>query len=159
MPTLVKILEHAISAHFVAMETPKTMPDQVMLPRDALGYGWHGVTSHLSLLETTMEEVCRTALSECAGLVLHAHLLQTLPNCSSLEEEYRVAVKTVQWSTQLKPKSVCNNSVTYCPKDVISTEVTAPIMSILERLLSHWCPFYRGYIKSSRCSSLCQSIY
>ena len=104
--TLVKILERAISTHFNAMTTPTLKPEQLSLPTDPGGYGWHGVTSHLSLPPSKMEGVCQTSVSECAGLVLHAHLLQCLPLCSSLEEEYRMVVKILTWSSQLKPKSV-----------------------------------------------------
>lgn len=104
--TLVKILEKSISTHFNAVATPELKPEQLSLPADPGGYGWEAVTSHLSLPPQKMEEVCQSCLGECAGLVLHAHLLQCLPLCSSLEEEYRMVVKIVQWSSQLKPKSV-----------------------------------------------------
>ena len=106
VPTLVEILEKAIAAHFAAMATPTLKPEQLSLTSDPGGYGWQSVTSHLSLPPAKMEEICRTGITASAGLVLNSHLMQTLPECSSLEEEYRVAVKTLHWSSQFKPKSV-----------------------------------------------------
>ena len=99
--TLVKILEKAIQKHFGVL--PKPTSEKHELPQDPNGYGWHGVTSYLALPPAKMDEVCHTCLAECAGLVLNGHLLQALPQCSSLQQEFRVAAKTVQWCTQLKP--------------------------------------------------------
>ena len=102
VPTLVKVLEKAIATHFNALTPP--LSKQLKLPQDEGGYGWHGVTSHLSLPEAKMVEVCQSCLTECAALVLNAHLLQALPQSSSLQQEFRVVGKTIQWCTQLKPK-------------------------------------------------------
>jgi hypothetical protein len=101
--TLIQILEKAMCVHFSVLVAPTGK--RLELPRDPDGYGWHGVTSALSLPQAKMEEVCQTCLSECAGLVLNAHLLQALPLCSSLQQEFRVAAKCIQWCTQLKPKA------------------------------------------------------
>ena len=100
--TLVRVLEKAIYVHFSVLPAPTGK--RLELSQDPNGYGWHGVTSALALPQEKMEEVCQACLSECAGLVLNAHLLQALPQCSSLQQEFRVAAKTIQWCTQLKPK-------------------------------------------------------
>ena len=97
-----KIVEKAIKTHFSVIVKPTSK--QLSLPVDPHGYGWHGVTSYLALPEPKMEVVCQTCIAECATLVLNGHLLQTLPQSSSLQQELRVAAKVVQWCTQLKPK-------------------------------------------------------
>ena len=102
IPTLVKILEKCIETHFKAILVPTSKT--LALPQDPNGYGWHGITSNLSLPQSKAESVCRAALVECTGLVLHAHLLEALPQSTSLQQEFRIAIKAVQWVTQLKPK-------------------------------------------------------
>ena len=102
---------------------PTTKKQQLVLPHDPNGYGWHGVTSHLVLPQAKMDNLCRVCLAECAGVVLYAHLLKTLILSSSLQEEYKMAVKTIRWSVQLKPKLVSfqDNSVTMADIFLIRT--------------------------------------
>ena len=99
---LVKISEKAIQTHFNVL--PKPSSEILDLKHDPNGYGWHGVTTYLSLPQAKKEEVCQVCIAECAGLVLHGHLLQAIPQSTTLQQEYRIAAKIVQWCTQLKPK-------------------------------------------------------
>ncbi len=99
------VVEHAIEYHFQALTAPDS--STLELPQDALSYGWHGVASSLVMPEASVEEFCQVAVGDCALLTLHAHILQWMPQSHSLEQEFGIAVKVVQWCTQLKPKYVC----------------------------------------------------
>ena len=101
---MIKVVEHAIECHFKAIAKPDT--PNLQLPQDINGYGWEGVTSSLVIPETSLEEFCQNCVGDCAALVLHTHLLQILPRCSSLRQEFDVAIRVVQWCTQMKPKYV-----------------------------------------------------
>ena len=99
---MVKVVEQALHAHFHALPTPAH--DTLNLPQDVIGYGWHSVTACLSLPQAKMDDICQSSIAEAASLLLHGHLLQSLPGCSTLLEEFRIAAKVTQWCTQMKPR-------------------------------------------------------
>jgi len=99
---MTKVVEHAIECHFKAV--PKPEHAALQLPPSVNGYGWHSVTTSLVMPEDSTEEFCQACIVECATLTLHAHLLQTLPNCTNLDQEFSVALRVVQWCSQIKPK-------------------------------------------------------
>ena len=61
------------------------------------------MTNALTLPEDS-EDFTATCISECAVLILHASLLQQLPQCQRIQDELVIAARAVQWSTQFKPK-------------------------------------------------------
>lgn len=97
-----KVIERAIECHFQSQAKPEGL--SLELPRAESQYGWLGVTDAVVLPENATEEFCEICIRDCAALTLHAHLLQMLPCCTSLEEEMRIALRVVQWCTQMKPK-------------------------------------------------------
>ena len=99
---MASVVEHAIECHFKAVAKPDS--PNLELPSDVSLYGWRGVTMAFAMPEASLEEFCQTAISNCAALTLHVHLLQLLPRCTSLEQEFAIAVRVVQWCTQMKPK-------------------------------------------------------
>ena len=97
------VIEHSIESHFKAISKPDS--NTLILPPDpAHGYGWKFITASLSLPGESAIEVCKACFEECAGLVLNAMLMQELPQCTSIAQEYRISVKVVQWCIQMKPK-------------------------------------------------------
>ena len=67
-------------------------------------YGWKSVIDALVIPEDLLEDFCQKCITEFAALTLHGHLLQVLPQCSSMAEEARVCTKVVGWTTQVKPQ-------------------------------------------------------
>ena len=102
LPCMSKVVERAIECHFHAM--PKPDVALLELPQDHNQYGWLGVTASMTVPENSMEEFFEICIGDCAALILNANLMQTLPQSTSLEQELRIAVKLVQWCTQMKPK-------------------------------------------------------
>lgn len=95
-------MERAIECHFQSQMKPES--SSLELPQAESQYGWLGVTGAVMLPENSMEEFCEICVMDCAALTLHTHLLQMLLCCTSREEEMRIALRVVQWCTQMKPK-------------------------------------------------------
>ena len=101
--TMVVVIEHTINCFFSNDIAP---PQSVTLelPADPVnGYGWKCITNSLCLPEDSTDEIYQSCISECAVLIIHAQLMQELPRCTSIAQEFRIATKVVQWCTQLKP--------------------------------------------------------
>ncbi len=98
------VAEHVTEYYFKTLVKPQSA--DLELPQNVAAYGWQGVTASLVMPEASLDEFCQIAVSDCAALVLHAHIMQLLPRCSSLEQELGIAAQLVQWCTQLKPKYV-----------------------------------------------------
>lgn len=101
--TMVVVVEHTINCFFSNnLAAPQSMT--LELPADpANGYGWKYITNSLCLPEDSTDEIYQNCISECAVLIIHAQLMQELPCCTSIAQEFRIAIKVVQWCTQLKP--------------------------------------------------------
>lgn len=102
LPCMIKVVEHAIECHFQAV--PKPEHTTLQLPPSVNSYGWHNVTACLVMPEESSEEMCQACISECATLTLHAYLLQTVPLSTSLDQEFGIALRVIQWCSQIKPK-------------------------------------------------------
>ena len=83
------------------LHAPET--SSIPLPYSETVYGWSAVTNVLSIPGTKVEEFVQWCLSRCAALSLHTHLLQLLTQCTSIEQEYSIACKVVEWCTLMKP--------------------------------------------------------
>ena len=72
------------------MQSTLPAPDtsSIPLPYNETVYGWSAVTNTLSIPGTKVDEFVQWCLSRCAPLSLHAHLLQLLTQCTSIEQEY-----------------------------------------------------------------------
>ena len=101
IPTMVSIVEHTIAVYFTTLPAPET--SSIPLPYSETVYGWSAVTNALSIPGTKVEEFVQWCLSRCAALSLHTHLLQLLTQCTSIEQEYSIACKVVEWCTLMKP--------------------------------------------------------
>ncbi len=99
---MIRIIEHCIERHFIAV--PKPQPYSEFLPKEPLCmYGWKSVIQSLAIPEEIIEEFCSSGISEFACLTLNAHLLQMLPQCTSMSQESRICAKLVNWCTNVKP--------------------------------------------------------
>ena len=103
MHTMVVMVEHTINSFFASNFMPPQSTTLELPPDLVNGYGWKFVTNALTLPVDSTDELYQNCISECAVLIIHAQLMQELPHCTSPAEEFRIAVKVVQWCTQLKP--------------------------------------------------------
>ena len=101
IPTMVSVVEHTIAVYFTTLHAPDT--SSIPLPYSETVYGWSDVTNSLSIPGTKVDEFVQWCLNRCAPLSLHAHLLQLLTQCTSIEQEYSIACKVVEWCTLMKP--------------------------------------------------------
>lgn len=98
---MVRLIEHCMERHFTAVPAPQTNAEE--LPKDPLCmYGWKSVIDSLIVSEEILEEFCSSGITEFAGLTLHGHLLQMLPQCTSMAQESRICSKLVGWCNQVK---------------------------------------------------------
>jgi hypothetical protein len=100
---MVVVIEHTINCFFSNnLAAPQSAT--LELPADpANGYGWKYITNSLCLPEDSTDEIYQNCIGECAVLIMHAQLMQELPCCTSIAQELRIAIKVIQWCTQLKP--------------------------------------------------------
>lgn len=103
---MVKVTEHFIQCHFKTVSKPKTTPSLELSSDRTDMYGWRDVIQALVIPEDLEGDVCQTAVTEGAGLLLHTHLLQHLPRCTSIAQEGRDCAKIMVWCTEFKPRSV-----------------------------------------------------
>ncbi len=102
---MVRIIEHSIERHFSAV--PKPQPYSEELPKEPLCmYGWKSVIQSLAIPEHIIEEFCTSSISEFACFSLNGHLLQMLPQCTSMSQESRICSKLVTWCITVKPPYV-----------------------------------------------------
>lgn len=102
--TMMLVLEHTIGCFFSGDILPPQATSLELPPDTVNGYGWKYITNALSLPEDSTDDICKNCISEYAVLIMHAQLMLELPYCTSSEQEFRIAVKVVQWCTQLKPR-------------------------------------------------------
>ena len=101
---MVTIIEQAILCHFSSQATPS--PHPLQLPSNPLtGYGWKDAADSLVLSdEVVAESAEKSAIADCAILLLHCLLLKKLPRCQSVLEEARMGGKILQWCSAIKPE-------------------------------------------------------
>ena len=99
-PTMVYILEYTTAVYFSSLPGPDT--STIPLPYSNTVYGWRPVTDALSLPESKVDDFVQWCLNTCAPLSLHTVLLQMLTRCTSIEQEYTIACKVVDWCTVMK---------------------------------------------------------
>ena len=86
--TIVLIAEHAVLRHFERSATPLT-PEN--------GFGWHAITQELLIPELRYTDFIAAAVDASGWFTLHAHTLQRLSRCQSLEEEQAIADSVFFW--------------------------------------------------------------